>query len=121
MTTRADDVVDAAADRLERFVSGARQDGGLRGKLAEALEDDPRFLRQLKPSLIAARMRGEATPQGNGRAPAPTEVEVEQPSQAPRPTVGGGPNPCLVLAAAFAVGVLMARLIDWRGYAHPRD
>jgi hypothetical protein len=33
----------------------------------------------------------------------------------------GGPSPWLVLGVAFLVGVALARLIDWRAHAHPRD
>jgi len=29
-------------------------------------------------------------------------------------------SPVAVLAAAFAVGVVLAKWIDWRGHAHPR-
>jgi hypothetical protein len=31
-----------------------------------------------------------------------------------------GPNPFLVAGAAFAAGTVLAKLIDWRGHAHPR-
>ena len=31
-----------------------------------------------------------------------------------------GPNPFVVAGAAFGVGTLLAKLIDWRGHAHPR-
>jgi hypothetical protein len=31
-----------------------------------------------------------------------------------------GVNPFLVVAGAAAAGVLLAKLIDWRGHAHPR-
>jgi len=31
-----------------------------------------------------------------------------------------GPNPFVVAAAAFGAGTLLAKLIDWRGHAHPR-
>jgi hypothetical protein len=31
-----------------------------------------------------------------------------------------GPNPFIVAAAAFAVGTVLAKLIDWRSHAHPR-
>jgi hypothetical protein len=34
---------------------------------------------------------------------------------------GGGLNPILVVVAAGAAGILLAKLIDWRGHAHPRD
>jgi hypothetical protein len=33
---------------------------------------------------------------------------------------GGGPSPFLVLAAGFALGIALAKWIDWRGHAHPR-
>jgi hypothetical protein len=31
-----------------------------------------------------------------------------------------GPNPVVVVGAAALAGVLLAKLIDWRGHAHPR-
>jgi hypothetical protein len=31
-----------------------------------------------------------------------------------------GPNPFLIAAAAFAVGIVAAKLVDWRGHSHPR-
>ena len=37
-----------------------------------------------------------------------------------RPSGKGGPNPFVVAGAAFAVGTVLAKLIDWRGHAHPR-
>jgi hypothetical protein len=32
----------------------------------------------------------------------------------------GGPSPAVVLIGAFAAGFLLAKVIDWRGHAHPR-
>jgi hypothetical protein len=34
---------------------------------------------------------------------------------------GGGPNPWLVAGVALAAGIALAKLVDWRGHAHPRD
>jgi hypothetical protein len=31
-----------------------------------------------------------------------------------------GPNPFAVAGAAFVVGSVLAKLIDWRSHAHPR-
>jgi hypothetical protein len=31
-----------------------------------------------------------------------------------------GPSPLLVIGVAFALGVVLAKWIDWRGHAHPR-
>jgi uncharacterized membrane protein YedE/YeeE len=30
------------------------------------------------------------------------------------------PNPLVVAGAAFGIGTLLAKIIDWRGHAHPR-
>ena len=110
---RADQLVDQAADRLQKFADQAAADGGLMAMLAEPLADDAEFLRRLKPSLIKARIKGAAPtdlPPGRGF--------VQTPPQAKR---DGGPNPLLVLGVAFAVGIVVAKVIDWRGHAHPRD
>jgi hypothetical protein len=70
---------------------------------------------------VVARARGEA----------PTDEKPRQPRRAPggpqlgsRPKPkrrGGGPNPWLVVGVAVVGGVLLAKVIDWRGHAHPRD
>ena len=33
----------------------------------------------------------------------------------------GGPNPFLVMGVALAAGIALAKLVDWRGHAHPRN
>ena len=33
---------------------------------------------------------------------------------------GGGPNPFLVIGVALVAGIVLAKVIDWRGHAHPR-
>jgi hypothetical protein len=33
---------------------------------------------------------------------------------------GSGPNPLLVLGVALIAGYTIAKVIDWRGHAHPR-
>jgi hypothetical protein len=87
----------------------------LKARLDEELAEDRAFLAKMKPALIKARIRGEAPtnePPGNGAAPS------AQPSK--RLKRGGGPNPWIVLGAAFVVGVGIAKVVDWRGHAHPR-
>jgi hypothetical protein len=34
---------------------------------------------------------------------------------------GKGPAPVLVVGAALVAGIVLAKVIDWRGHAHPRD
>jgi hypothetical protein len=113
---RVDLLVDKAADRLQELANQAAADGGLKAKLADELAEDAAFLRKLKPSLIVARARGEApTDQKPDRG-------VVSPSgpQLDRPKREGGPNPFLVMGAAFVAGIFFAKVIDWRGHAHPR-
>jgi hypothetical protein len=113
---KADQLVDRAADRLREFADRAAADGGIKASFAEPLADDAAFLRQLKPSLIVARAKGEA-PTG---MPAGS-VGLTSPPPRPQPkTRGEGPSPLLVVGAALVAGIVIAKLIDWRGHAHPR-
>jgi hypothetical protein len=116
--TKADLLVERGADRLQHLAQRAAQRGdGIGEWLAEELNEDAAFLRKLKPSLIAARARGE-----NPAAP---------PTPSPRPQAGkpkkrkkkrgGGPSPLLIVGAAFAAGIVLAKVVDWRGHGHPRD
>ena len=116
--TRGDDVIEKGAARLRELSEKAAARGGLGELLSETLAEDAAFLRQLKPSLIRARMRGEApTDQKPGETPAaPSGPQI---SKRPKPP-GAGPNPLLVVGIALAAGIVLAKLIDWRGHAHPR-
>jgi hypothetical protein len=33
----------------------------------------------------------------------------------------GGPPPVVIVGAALVAGIVLAKVIDWRGHAHPRD
>jgi hypothetical protein len=118
--TKADQLIDRAADRLRDAADRVAAQGGLTAKLAEPLAEDSAFLRKLKPSLIVARAKGEAPtdmPAGSGAPTSPTRPQLGS-----RPKKGGGgPNPILVIGAAFVAGIVIAKVIDWRGHAHPRD
>ena len=116
-----DRLIEKGADRLEELAGKAAAEGGSKAKLAEELAEDAAFLRKLKPSLIAARVRGEAT--ANEAPSSVPRVAPAAPQLGPRPEAEGGdegPNPFVVVAAAVAVGIVLAKLIDWRGHAHPR-
>jgi hypothetical protein len=118
--TKADQLIDRAADRLRSVADRAAAQGGVAAKLAEPLADDAAFLRKLKPSLIVARARGEAPtdlPPGGG---APVSPPLP-PQPRPRPKQERGVSPFLVVGAALIAGIVIARVIDWRGHAHPRD
>ena len=118
--TRGDQVIERASDRLQQLANEFAAAGGAKAKLAETLADDAEFLRKLKPSLIKARARGEAPtdqPPGTGTV-APTGPQL---GARPKPIRETGPNPFVVVAAALAVGIVLAKVIDWVGHAYPRD
>jgi len=120
--TRGDAVVETAAEKLDRFVRSARTSGGVKGKVGNALSDDPDFLRKLKPSLIKARAKGEAPTDGSPGATrsAPSGPQLSRPKP-PKKRRRSGPSPWLVIGAALAGGYVLAKMIDWRSHAHPRD
>jgi hypothetical protein len=122
MSTKADEMVERAASRLDELSQQAAQSNGVKAKLAGELADDAQFLRKMKPSLVKERIKGNQPPE-------PEPSEAAQPTPPPQPKAskprkrsgGGGPSPFLVIAAAFAVGFVLAKVVDWRGHAHPRD
>jgi hypothetical protein len=116
---RVDSLVEKGADGLQSLSRKAAESGGLASKLAPELADDAAFLRKLKPSLVAARARGEAPT--NQKPGQDVVVPSGQHVGARKRRKGRGVSPWLVLGAAFAVGVVVAKVVDWRGHAHPRD
>ena len=111
--------IDSAADKLQETANSLAAQGGLKAKLAQPLADDAEFIRKLKPSLIMARARGEA-PTDEDPARGRVAPSMPQLGRRPKPGDGGGPSPWLVLGIAFGLGVALAKIIDWRGHAHPR-
>ena len=119
--SKGDELVERGANRLQEAANSMAAQGGFKAKLADTLANDAAFLRKLKPSLIAARARGAAP---TDQEPGADAVAPSAPQLGPRPSPGGsggGPNPFVVIGAALVLGVVLAKLIDWRGHAHPRD
>jgi hypothetical protein len=117
--TAADQKLEQAADKLQQFANRMAREGGLKSKLAQPLAEDADLIRKLKPSLIKARAKGEAA---TNQKPAATAVAPSSPQLGKRPKRrGGGPNPWLVVGVGLAAGIFLAKWIDWRGHAHPRD
>jgi hypothetical protein len=118
--TTADQKIERAANKLQRLANQLAGEGGVKAKLAEPLAQDADLIRKMKPSLIKARAKGEApTNQQPGRATlAPSSPQL---GKRPKAKGGGGPNPWLVVGVALAAGIVLAKWIDWRGHAHPRD
>jgi hypothetical protein len=132
----ADQTVERAANKLQRLANQLAGEGGLKAKLAQPLAEDADLIRKMKPSLIKARAKGAAQPpvrdsgpvegvRGNrevppaGRKPPPSSPQLGARPKAKRK--GAGPSPWIVVGAALAAGIVLAKWIDWRGHAHPRD
>jgi hypothetical protein len=117
---KGDRALEAGADKLDELSDKAAARGGVAGKLAPELADDASFLRKLKPSLMVKRAKGELPKDAEpGTATAPRAPSG--PQHAPqKQRKDSGPNPLAVAGAAFGVGTLLAKIIDWRGHAHPR-
>ena len=111
--------LDTAADKLQKKADQFASQGGVKGKLAQPLADDAEFLRKLKPSLMAARARGEL-PTDEKPAEGRVAPAAPQLGSRPKPPRTGGPSPWVVIGAALALGIALARVIDWRSHAHPR-
>jgi len=122
--TKADLFVERGANRLQELAGrAARRGDGIGEWLAVELSEDAAFLRKLKPSLIAARARGES-PAGQPAQPPPSPPPAASRPDKPkkrRKKKGGGPSPVVIVGAALVTGILLAKVLDWRGHAHPRD
>ncbi len=116
----ADQTVERAANKLQQLANQLAGEGGLRSKLAQPLAADADLIRKMKPSLIKARAKGEAP---TNQKPGQTTVAPSSPQLGARPKAkkSGGPSPWIVVGAALAAGIVLAKWIDWRGHAHPRD
>lgn len=113
-----DAILERGAERLQELSDRAAATGGPAARLAEPLAEDAVLLRRMKPSLIAARLKGDAPTDlepGSGAVAAPSAPKAR------RKRNGGGPNPILVIGGALLAGIVLAKVLDWRGHAHPRD
>jgi hypothetical protein len=118
----ADGAIESAADKLEQLVRAGKRAGGTKAKVAALFEDDPEFLRRLKPSLIAARARGDAPTDEEPARPERTQETAPRRAPTPKPRAsGGGPKPFVVAGAAFALGIVLAHVLDWLGHRHPQQ
>ena len=123
--SKGDLLVERGAERLEQLSRTAAAKGGFVATLADELAEDAAFLRKLKPSLIVARAKGRApvasVPDWEPQAPSAPQASKPRPKPKAKRKRKKGPSPFLVLGAALAAGVVIAKVIDWRGHAHPRD
>lgn len=132
--SKGDLLVERGATKLQQLARKAAGRGdGVGEWLSEELRADAEFLRKLKPSLIAARARGGNPPEPDaprdyaGPPPPPTPPPTpeakpkKQKKKRKRKAKSGGPSPVLVIGAALVAGIVVAKVIDWRGHAHPRD
>ena len=116
----ADQTVERAAKKLQQLANQLAGEGGFKGKLAQPLAEDADLIRKMKPSLIKARAKGEAP---TNLKPGQGTVAPSSPQLGARPKTkkSAGPTPWIVVGAALAAGIVLAKWIDWRGHAQPRD
>jgi hypothetical protein len=125
--TKGDLLVERGARRLQELADKAAARGdGVGEWLSEELRSDAAFLRKLKPSLVRARAKGQAPTGQEPVAPPPPPPPPPEPaaSEPTKPSSGkkrGGPPPIVIVGAAVVAGIVLAKVIDWRGHAHPRD
>ena len=122
---RGDVLVDRGADSLQHLADRAATRGdGVGEWLSEELRNDAAFLRKLKPSLIQARAKGDApTDQEPPPAPSGPKLGSRRPGskKKKRKKGGKGPAPMLIVGAALVAGIVLAKVVDWRGHGHSRD
>jgi hypothetical protein len=116
----ADQAVERAANKLQQLANQLAGEGGLKSKLAQPLAEDADLIRKMKPSLIKARAKGQAP---TNLKPGEGTVAPSSPQLGSRPKArqSGGPSAWIIVGAALAAGIVLAKWIDWRGHAHPRD
>jgi hypothetical protein len=128
--SKGDLLVERGAQRLEQLSRKAAAKGGFAARLSGELAEDALFLRKLKPSLIKARAKGKAptneAPVSEPQTPRDPEPQAAPPRRQPKAKAkrrkrSQGPNPFLVAGVALVAGIAIAKMIDWRGHAHPRD
>jgi hypothetical protein len=120
---KGDVLVERGADRLQELADRAAARGdGVGEWLSEELRNDAAFLRKLKPSLVKARAKGDA-PTSQEPPPAPSGPQLgSRPKSKKKKRKGGkGPAPLLIVGASLVAGIVLAKVVDWRGHAHPRD
>ena len=117
--TKADHAVERGAQGLQKLADKAAARGdGVGEWLAEELANDAAFLRKLKPSLIKARLGGNEPTDATPPPPAPA---VRSKHASKRATKAKGPSALPLIGGAAVAGITLAKLLDWRGHAHPRD
>jgi hypothetical protein len=114
--TAGDAILEKGANRLQELSDRAAESGGPAAKLAQPLAEDAVLLRRMKPSLIAARLKGEAP---TDLEPGSGAVVAEASPNGSRPR-RGGPSPIVVIGAALVAGIVLAKVLDWRSHAYPR-
>ena len=120
--SKGDLLVERGARRLQELADKAAARGdGVGEWLSDELRNDAAFLRKLKPSLIAARAKGEAPTDGAATVTPPSAGAPSHPQPKKGRKSRGGPPPVVFVGAALVAGILLAKIVDWSGHAHPRD
>lgn len=130
MIAKLDSLLERGADALERFAHNLAREDGFKRQLGEELAEDAAFLRNLTPTRVAERARGDAPTEPVTPTQVATQVKESLPPPAPAPAptdapapqkpAKSRPNPFAVIGIAFVAGFAVGRLIAWRSDAYPR-
>ena len=118
-------VKEVLADEQADIFHGVLVERGLRRRGGDRRRPDRADPRGRPPPRVAGRFAGAAPRQPCAHAAIrcnarrADRASPNGPQHSRKPTKSG-PNPFVVAGAAFGVGTLLAKLIDWRGHAHPR-
>ena len=63
----------------------------------------------------------ESEPMETRAAPLPPSPKPKSTKKPKSKKRRGGPPPVVIVGAALVAGIVLAKVIDWRGHAHPRD
>ncbi len=119
-------LVERGALRLQELAEKAASRGdGVGTWLSEELRTDAAFLRKLKPSLVKARAKGESPagqePPASTPPPPPPPRPASSKPKKNKKKKRRGPPPVAIVGAAFVVGIVLAKVVDWRGHGHAED
>jgi hypothetical protein len=114
--SEVDKALERAAGKLDELAEAAARKGGVAERAAPALADDADFLRTIGPSKVVDRIRSE----GPERAPRERAPRDGRGNKGGGKKSGGLVSSLAPAGAALALGILIAKLVEWRSYAEPR-
>ena len=96
-----------------------KNNGASNGAPATPEPEDPSPTAPAAETPVAETPAAESEPTEPRAAPPPKPKRTSK--KKAKKTRRGGPPPVVIVGAALVAGIVLAKVIDWRGHAHPRD